>query len=84
MQLDLSFEFFLRSLIQYAEDPSPTLTFDLQHKVIALRAALRQESAEMEKRITENVLKNVSIQLHNNGAITEIESLRKAIEQLEK
>ena len=51
---------------------------------MSLQSALRQEEIEMEKRITENVLKNLSIRLENNGAINEIESLIKAIERLEK
>ena len=51
---------------------------------MVLKSALRQEEIAMEKRITENVLKTLSVRLENNGAIHEIESLRKAIEQLEK
>ena len=84
MFFETQLDFFLRALMQYVENPSTNLTFDLSHKIIMLKHALRQERAEMEKRITENVLKNISIQLQNNGVITEIESLRNAIEQLEK
>lgn len=84
MYLDMLLNDFLRSLVQCAADPSPTMQLHLQHRVMVLKSALRQEEKAMEKRITENVLKAISVQLDNNGAINEIESLRKAIEQLVK
>ena len=84
MYLDMLLNDFLRSLVQCAADPSPTMQLHLQHRVMVLKSALRQEEKAMEKRITENVLKTLSVRLENNGAIHEIESLRKAIEQLEK
>ena len=84
MYLDMLLNDFLRSLVQCAADPSPTMQLHLQHRVMVLKSALRQEEKAMEKRITENVLKAISVQLENNGAINEIESLRKAIEQLVK
>ena len=75
---------FLRSLMQYIQEPSPILSLDLQHKAMSLKYALRQQDKEMEKRITENVLKSLSVRLENNGVIAEIESLREAIERLGK
>ena len=84
MYLDMLLNDFLRSLVQCAADPSPTMQLHLQHRVMVLKSALRQEEKAMEKRITKNVLKAISVQLENNGAINEIESLRKAIEQLVK
>ena len=75
---------FLRSLMQYIQDPSPMLSLDLQHKAMSLKYALRQQDKEMEKRITENVLKSLSVRLENDGVIAEIESLREAIERLGK
>ena len=75
---------FLRSLMQYIQEPSPMLSLDLQHKAMSLKYALRQQDKEMEKRITENVLKSISVRLENNGVIAEIESLREAIERLGK
>ena len=84
MYLDMQLNEFLRSLALCAAEPTPTIQLHLQHRAMSLKAALRHEKAEMEKRITENVLKTLSVQLENNGAINEIESLRKAIEQLEK
>ena len=74
----------MRSLMQYITDPSPMLSLDLQHKAMSLKYALRQQDKEMEQRITDNVLKSLSVRLENDGVIAEIESLREAIERLGK
>ena len=84
MYLEMQLDMFLRSLMQYITDPSPMLSLDLQHKAMSLKYALRQQDKEMEKRITENVLKSLSVRLENDGVIAEIESLREAIERLGK
>ena len=84
MYLEIQFDMFLRSLMQYIQEPSPILSLDLQHKAMSLKYALRQQDKEMEKRITENVLKSLSVRLENDGVIAEIESLREAIERLGK
>ena len=84
MYLEMQFDMFLRSLMQYIQEPSPMLSLDLQHKAKSLKYALRQQEKEMEKRITENVLKSLSVHLENDGTIAEIESLREAIERLGK
>ena len=84
MYLEMQFDMFLRSLMQYIQEPSPILSLDLQHKAMSLKYALRQQDKEMEQRITENVLKSISVRLENNGVIAEIESLREAIERLGK
>ena len=84
MYLEMQLDMFLRSLMQYIQEPSPILSLDLQHKAMSLKYALRQQDKEMEKRITENVLKSISVRLENNGVIAEIESLREAIERLGK
>ena len=84
MYLEMQLDMFLRSLMQYIQEPSPTLALDLQRKAMSLKYALRQQDKEMEQRITDNVLKSISVRLENNGAITEIKSLREAVEQLGK
>ena len=70
--------------MRYTTDPSPMLALDLQHRIMSVKAALRQQQTEMEKRITENVLQSLSVRLESNGVIAEIESLREAIERLGK
>lgn len=84
MDFEFQLDMFLRSLMQYSADPSPTLALDLQHKAISLKATLRQQQTEIEQRITENVLQRLSVRLESNGVIAEIESLREAIERLGK
>ena len=84
MDFEFQLKMFLRTLIRYTADPSPTLALDLQHRAMGLEIALRQQEKEMEQRITENVLKSISVRLENNCVIAEIESLREAIERLGK
>ena len=84
MDFEFQLKMFLRTLIRYTADPSPTLALDLQHRAMGLEIALRQQEKEMEQRITKNVLKSLSARLENNGVIAEIESLREAIERLGK
>lgn len=84
MNLEIQLEMFLRSLMQYIQEPSPILSLDLQHKAMSLKYALRQQEKEMEKRITDRVLQSLSVRLEKDGAISEIGSLEKAIERLGK
>ena len=84
MTFEIQFNLFLRALTRYIEDPSPTRALDLQHRAMSLEAALHREQTEMERRITENVLKSLSVLFESKGAIAEIESLREAIERLGK
>ena len=84
MNLEFQLDMFLRALMLYIKDPSPTMSLQLQSKALSLEYTLRQQQTEMEKRITENVLKSLSVRLENDGVIAEIESLREAIERLGK
>ena len=84
MDFEFQLKMFLRSLMQYTAEPSPTLAWDLQRRAMGLEIALRQQEKEMEQRITDNVLKSLSVRLESNGVIAEIESLREAIERLGK
>ena len=84
MDFEFQLDMFLRSLMRYTTDPSPMLALDLQHSIMSVKAALRQQQTEMEQRITEKVLKSLSVRLESNGVIAEIESLREAIERLGK
>ncbi len=64
------------------ENPSVNTNFQLQRMGIYLRDAVRRHDKEMEARITDNVLKALSIKFENDGAIDEIKSLQKVIEDL--
>lgn len=83
-QLDIQVEMFLRSLTNCMEHQDVGTMFDLQRKAISLRDAIHEHSKEMESRITENVLKAISIKLEDNGVIDEIKSLKNAINSLGK
>ena len=58
--------------------------FDLQLKAISLRSAIREHSTEMERRITENLLKAISIKFESGDALNEIKTLKNAIDSLGK
>ena len=64
------------------EHPDINTSFQLQRRAIYLRDAVREHDKEIEKRITDNVLKALSIKFQTDGAIDEIKSLQKAIEDL--
>ena len=80
--LDLQIEQFLRALTIYMENPDINTSFQLQRRAIYLRDAVREHDKEMEKRVTDNVLNALSIKLEKDGAIEEIKSLKKAIDDL--
>ena len=57
---------------------------DVQRKVTHLELALSRYQMELEQRVTEKVLENLSVRVETNGALNEIKSLREAIERLGK
>ena len=77
-------DFYFQGLMRYIQEPCIPIALDIQHKIMGMKDALRRQEKEMEQRITANVLRYLSIRLSNDGAIDEIESLRKAIERLGK
>ena len=78
--LDLQIEYFLRAITIYMENPDINTSFQLQHRAIYLRDAVREHDKEMEKRVTDNVLNALSVKFEKDGAIEEIKSLKKAID----
>lgn len=80
--LDFQLDQFLRALTIYMEHPDINTSFQLQRRAIYLRDAVREHDKEIEKRITDNVLKALSIKFETDGAIDEIKGLQKAIEDL--
>ena len=77
-------DFYFNALVRYVDEPCFSVALDMQHKIMDMKDALRRQEKEMEKRITANVMRNLSVRLENGGAIAEIESLREAIERLGK
>lgn len=80
--LDFQIDQFLRAITIYMENPDINTSFQLQRRAIYLRDAVREHDKEMEKRVTDNVLNALSVKFETNGAIEEIKSLKKAIEDL--
>ena len=64
------------------EHPDVNTSFQLQRNAIYLRDAVREHDKETEKRVTNNVLNALSVKFEINGAIEEIKSLKKAIDDL--
>ena len=81
---DVQLEIFLRSLTNCMEHNDIITMFDLQRKAISLRSAIREYSTEMERRITENVLRAISIKFESGDALNEIKTLKNAIDSLGK
>ena len=82
--LNLEIDSFLRSLTNCMEHKDVGTMFDLQRKAISLRIAIQEYSKQMESRITENVLKAISIKLESGDALKEIKALKNAIDSLGK
>ena len=64
------------------ERPDINTNLELQRRALYLRLAVRELDKQMEKRVTDNVLKALSIKSETDGATNEIKGLQKAIEDL--
>ena len=84
MDLQMEFKLFLRALMHYGSDPTPTMQLEIQRRAFHLEMAFREHEIDLEKRITTKLLESLSARLETNGAVKEIDSLRKAIDQLGK
>ena len=82
--LDLELDSLLRSLITCMEHKDVCTMLDLQRKATSLRSAIHEYSNDMEKRVTENVLKAISIKFQSEDALKELKPLKKAIDSLLK
>ena len=80
--LEVSANSFLRALTIYVDTPSSDTKFQLQRRANDfVRAAIEQEN-NMEQRITDNVLKALSVQLETGDAIREIDGLKRTLDRL--
>lgn len=79
---EVSANSFLRALTIYTDSPSSDTKFQLQRRASDfVRAAIEHENT-MEQRVTENVLKALSVQFETGDAIKEIDSLKHALDRL--
>ena len=84
-RFDVQLEFYLNALERLISHPdSPSIKMDYAHKEMAFRYAVREYAQEMEQRITENVLKAISIKFESGDALNEIKALKNAIDSLGK
>ena len=84
-RFDVQMDFYLSALERLISHPdSPSIQMDYAHKEMAFRYAVREYAQELEQRITENVLKAISIKLESGDALNEIKALKNAIDSLGK
>lgn len=80
--LELNANSLLRALTMYTDNPSSDTKFQLQRRANDfIRAVIEQEN-NMEQRVTDNVLKALSIQLETGDAIREIDGLKRVLDRL--
>ena len=61
---------------------SPQASYNLQRDLMSLGISLQREREKLKKEITDDVLKQISIQVNSGDAIKEINGLQQAIEKL--
>ena len=80
--LELNANSLLRALTMYTDNPSSDTKVQLQRRANDfIRAVIEQEN-NMEQRVTDNVLKALSIQLETGDAIREIDGLKRVLDRL--
>ena len=78
----MSADAYLRALTSYTDNPCVNTKVYLQHKTNDLVRSLAELEKDMEQRVTENVLKALSVQFETGDAIKEIDSLKHALDRL--
>lgn len=79
---ELSANSFLRALTIYTDNPSSDTKFQLQRRANDFVRAVIEHENTMEQRVTENVLKALSVQFETGDAIKEIDGLKRALDRL--
>ena len=80
--LEVSANSFLRALTFYVDTPSSDTKFQLQRRANDFVRAVIEQENNMEQRITDNVLKALSVQLETGDAIREIDGLKRTLDRL--
>ena len=80
--LEVSANSFLRALTIYVDTPSSDTKFQLQCRANDFVRAVIEQENNMEQRITDNVLKALSVQLETGDAIREIDGLKRTLDRL--
>ena len=79
---ELNANSFLRALTIYTDSPSSDTKFQLQRRANDFVRAVIEQENNMEQRITDNVLKALSVQLETGDAIREIDGLKRTLDRL--
>lgn len=80
--LEVSANSFLRALTIYVDTPSSDTKFQLQRRANDFVRAVIEQENNMEQRVTDNVLKALSVQLETGDAIREIDGLKRTLDRL--
>lgn len=78
--LEVSANSFLRALTIYVDNPSSDTKFQLQRRANDFSRAVIEHENTMEQRVTDNVLKALSVQFETGNAIKEIDGLKHAFD----
>ena len=78
--LEVSANSFLRALTIYVDTPSSDTKFQLQRRANDFVRAVIENT--MEQRVTDNVLKALSVQFETGDAIKQIDGLKSALDRL--
>ena len=79
---ELNANSFLRALTIYVDTPSSYTKFQLQRRASDFVRAVIQHENTIEQRVTDNVLKALSVQFETGDAIKEIDGLKRTLDRL--
>ncbi len=80
--LEVSANSFLRALTIYTDNPSSDTKFQLQRRASDFVSAVIEHENTIEQRVTDNVLKALSVQFEAGDAIKKIDGLKRALDRL--
>ena len=80
--LELNANSLLRALTMYTDNPNSDTKFQLQRRANDFIRTVIEHENNMEQRVTDNVLKALSVQFETGNAIKEIDGLKRALDRL--
>lgn len=79
---ELNANSFLHALTIYTDNPSSDTKFRLQRRASDFVRAVIEHENTIEQRVTDNVLKALSVQFETGDAIKQIDCLKSALDRL--
>ena len=80
--LELNANSLLRALTVYTGNPNSDTKFQLQRRASDFVRAVIEHENTIEQRVTDNVLKALSVQFETGDAIKQIDALKSALDRL--